>query len=222
MMVSHARRVAEVLPIFGFYLQPSVGGRILPYEFWRAFAEIENIVGIKMAPFNRYQTFDVVRAVCDAGKEKEIALYTGNDDNILIDLLTEYRISTAAGVKSVRITGGLLGHYSVWTKRAVEQHREARRLSLAGGPVPRSLLTLAAEITDANAVVFDAANRFAGCIPGIHEILRRQGLLSGTWCLDPNECLSPGQAEEIDRIYRSYPHLTDDDFVREHLAEWLG
>lgn len=221
-LVAHAKAVAEVLPIFGFYLQPSVGGRILPYEFWRRFAEIDNVVGIKMAPFNRYQTLDVVRAVCDAGREREIALYTGNDDNIVVDLLTQYRIRTKIGLKRVRIVGGLLGQWSVWTKKAAELHEEIRQLSLSESPVVQELLSYAQELTDANAVIFDAANRFAGCIPGIHEVLRRQGLLRGTWCLNPKEVLSPGQAQELDRIASAYPHLVDDAFVKEHLEEWLA
>lgn len=221
-LVAHAKAVAGVLPVFGFYLQPSVGGRVLPYEFWRRFVEIEGVIGIKAAPFNRYRTFDAVRAVCDAGREGEIALYTGNDDNIVADLLTRYRISGPRGTKEVRFVGGLLGQWSVWTKKAVELHREARRISLAGEPIGQEMLTRAQELTDANAAIFDAANGFAGCIPGIHEILRRQGLLRGTWCLDPAEVLSPGQAEEIDRVCTAYPHLADDEFVRERLGEWLS
>lgn len=236
-LLDHCRRVAEVIPLFGFYLQPSVGGRILPYEFWVHFAGIENVLGIKIAPFNRYQTLDVVRAVCDAGREKEIALYTGNDDHILLDLVSEYRIrryrsniprkagvagESSESVCNLRIVGGLLGQWSVWTKRAVEHHRWARELSRSGAPLPQEYLTLAEELTDANGAIFDAAHRFAGCIPGIHEVLRRQGLLEGAWCLNPGECLSPGQAEEIDRVCRSYPHLTDDVYVQQHLSEWLG
>lgn len=212
--LDRARAIASIAPVIGFYLQPSVGGRIFPYEFWRKFAEIENVAAIKMAPFNRYQTLDVVRAVLEAGREKEIALYTGNDDNILIDLLTEFDF----GGKRVRIVGGLLGHWAVWTKTAVT-HLEIARATR--GPIPQNLLTLAQQITDANAAFFDPAHNFAGCIAGIHEVLRRQGLLEGIWCLDPEENLSPGQAETIDRVYRSYPHLNDDAFVREHLDEWL-
>jgi dihydrodipicolinate synthase/N-acetylneuraminate lyase len=208
-LITHVRAVAQILPVFGFYLQPSVGGRILPYEFWRAFVEIDNVVAIKMAPFNRYQTIDVVRAVAESGRD--IALYTGNDDSILVDLMTEY----AFGPACVRIVGGLLGHWAVWTSKAVEHLAAASR-----GPTPE-LLTLAAQITDANAALFDPAHHFHGCIPGIHEILRRQGLLEGRWCLDPNEELSPGQMEEIDRVCRMYPHLIDDDFVRENLEDWL-
>jgi len=220
-LVSHCRQVASVIPVIGFYLQPSVGGRILPYRFWREFAEIENVLAIKIAPFSRYQTFDVVRAVCEAGREAEITLYTGNDDNIVVDLLTEYRIQTPRAEKKVRIVGGLLGHWAVWTRKAVEQLEEIRALRSCNAVVPTQMLTLAAEITDANAAFFDAANRFAGCIPGIHEVLRRQGLLEGTWCLNTSETLSSGQAEEIDRVYASYPHLNDDEFVRAHLKEWL-
>src|SRR5262245_56502723 len=187
-LLDHARSVASVMPLFCFYLQPAVGGRILPYEFWRAFAEIENVVAIKIAPFNRYQTIDVVRAVAESGRASEIALYTGNDDNILLDLLTPFRF----GKTEVRIVGGLLGHWAVWTRRAVELLQCVKQPS-----GPTESLALAAEITDANAAFFDAANGFHGCIPGIHEVLRRQGLLAGRWCLNPKEDLSAGQMEEI-------------------------
>jgi len=220
-LVRHCRQVAEVMPVIGFYLQPSVGGRILPYPFWREFAEIPNVLAIKIAPFNRYQTLDVVRAVCEAGRERDITLYTGNDDNILVDLLTEFRIQTTRAEKRVRIAGGLLGHWSVWARRAVEQLEEVQSLRSCQAPIPAEMLTLAAEITDANAAFFDAANRFAGCIPGIHEVLRRQGLMQSTLCLSPSETLSPGQSEEIDRVFASYPHLNDDEFVRAHLKEWV-
>jgi dihydrodipicolinate synthase/N-acetylneuraminate lyase len=212
-LIAHARAVADVIPLFGFYLQPSVGGRILPYEFWREFAEIENVVAIKIAPFNRYQTLDVVRAVVESGRAKEIALYTGNDDNIIIDLLTTFDF----GGKSIRIAGGLLGHWAVWTRRAIEQLEQVKC-----GAVSPAMLTLAQQITDANSAIFDPRNNFHGCIAGIHEILRRQGLLAGTWCLDPDEGLSPGQSEEIDRVCRSYPHLTDDEFVREKLDSYFA
>ena len=220
-LLAHCREVAAVMPLIGFYLQPSVGGRMLPYAFWREFADIPNVLAIKMAPFNRYQTLDVVRAVCDAGRQGDIALYTGNDDNIVIDLLTEYRIMTAAGVRTARIVGGLLGHWGVWTSRAVELLAHCHAIIRAGGNVPAEMLTQAIEVTDANAAFFDAANGYAGCIPGIHEVLRRQGLLPGTWCLDPNEQLSPGQAEMIDRVYAAYPHHHDDQFVAEHRDAWL-
>jgi dihydrodipicolinate synthase/N-acetylneuraminate lyase len=221
-MIEHCEEIARVIPLFGFYLQPSVGGRILPYDFWRRFAEIENVLAIKIAPFNRYQTFDVVRAVCDAGREGEIALYTGNDDNIVLDLLTTYRIQSEGGEKTVRIVGGLLGHWAVWTQAVVDQMAEIHQLAENQLPIPPQMVTLAQEITDANAVIFDAANNYKGCIPGIHEVLRRQGLFRGTWCLDENETLSPGQAGQIERVYRSYPHLNDDGFVGENLERWLN
>jgi dihydrodipicolinate synthase/N-acetylneuraminate lyase len=220
-MIAHCRAVAEVIPIIGFYLQPAVGGRILPYTFWRRFAEIENVIAIKMAPFNRYQTLDVIRGVCESGRENEVTLYTGNDDNIVIDLLTPYRIETAQGTKTVRIRGGLLGHWCVWTRRAVELLDRLHALVADGRPIPQEILTLAVAVTDTNAAFFDPAHDFAGCIPGIHEVLRRQGLMPGTWCLNPEEVLSPGQSAEIDRVYAAYPHLNDDEFVREHLDEWL-
>ena len=216
-LIAHAKAVAETIPVFGFYLQPSVGGRLLSYEFWRRFAEIPNVAAIKIAPFNRYQTIDVVRAVARAGRAGEIALYTGNDDNIVLDLLTEYRFE---GVDQ-RIAGGLLGHWSVWTRRAVELLERVHRTVRSAGGIPSDLLAAAIEVTDSNAAFFDAAHGFAGCIAGLHEVLRRQGLLEGTWCLDPREGLSPGQKEEIDRVYRAYPHLNDDDFVAAHRDQWL-
>ena len=219
-MVEHCRRVSEVIPILGFYLQPAVGGRVLDYEFWREFLELENVAGIKVAPFNRYQTLDVVRALAASGRAGEVALYTGNDDNIIGDLLTEFRV--AAEQRRVRFAGGLLGHWAVWTKRAVELLEEIKACRAADGRDAFRLLARSAEITDANAVLFDAQNQFAGCIAGLHEILRRQGLLEGRWCLDPREDLSPGQLKEIDRIRRDYPHLNDDDFVSENLGFWLG
>jgi hypothetical protein len=214
-LLDHVRSVASLIPIVGFYLQPSVGGRVLNYEFWRRFSEIENVVAIKIAPFNRYQTIDVVRAVAHSGRAKDIALYTGNDDNILIDLLTQFD----TGGEPVRIVGGLLGHWAVWTKTAVSHLALAKQHS---NDIPARHLTLAQQITDSNAALFDPAHQFRGCIPGIHEILRRQGLLEGRWCLDAEEELSPGQMEEIDRVCRLYPHLQDDSFVREHLDEWLS
>jgi len=220
-LLEHVRKVADIIPVIGFYLQSSVGGRILSYDFWRALAGIDNVIAIKMAPFNRYRTFDVVRAIAESGRAHEIALYTGNDDNIVVDLLTEYAIRTPGGVRRLRIAGGLLGHWSVWTSRAVELLDKVHALCAAGASIPQSMLTLAQETTDANAAVFDAAHDFSGCIPGIHEVLRRQGLLEGTWCLNPGEKLSPGQAEEIDRVCRDYPHLTDDEFVKENLGTWL-
>jgi dihydrodipicolinate synthase/N-acetylneuraminate lyase len=206
-LLDHCRIVAEVIPVFGFYLQPAVGGRVLSYRFWRELAEIPGVWAIKIAPFNRYQTIDVVRAVVEAGRD-DIALYTGNDDNIVADLLTPFPVHVG-GARVVRwIDGGLLGQWAVWTRtavailRAIKAARSLDRLDPA-------LLSLGAALTDVNAAVFDAEHQFAGCIPGIHEVLRRQGLLDGTWCLDPNEALSPGQADEITRVMRSYPEVTD-------------
>jgi dihydrodipicolinate synthase/N-acetylneuraminate lyase len=220
-ILSHCRAVAEVIPLFGFYLQPAVGGRVLPYAFWRQFAEIEPVLACKIAPFNRYQTLDVVRAVADAGREDEIVLYTGNDDHIVGDLVSEYGLARGGAPVRMRIVGGLLGHWAVWTRRAVELLETCARGRDAGA-VPVDLLALGTQVTDSNAAFFDAANGFAGCIAGLHEVLRRQGLMRGRWCLDPNEDLSPGQMDEIDRVYGAYPHLNDDAFVAEHLDEWLG
>lgn len=217
-LVAHANAVATVLPIIGFYLQPTVGGRALPFDFWARLTDIENLVAIKIAPFNRYQTLDVVRAVAESGRAADISLYTGNDDNILFDLLSEFRFGSAG----VRMVGGLLGQWAVWTSVAVSQVQGVQRLISSGGGVPPEWLALAWQVTDANAALFDAANGFQGCIAGLHEILRRQGLLNGRWCLDPQEDLSPGQMEAIDRVCSAYPHLRDDEFVRVHLAEWLG
>lgn len=207
----HCRAVAEVLPVVGFYLQPSVGGRVLPHGFWRRFVEIEQVVAIKMAPFNRYQTLDVVRAVMEVGR-RDIALYTGNDDNIVADLVTPFGF----GGEERRVVGGLLGHWSVWTSGAV---RLLERCKVEGATP--ELLRLGVEVTDCNAAFFDAANGFRGCIAGLHEVLRRQGLLEGIWCLDEREGLSPGQKEEIDRVYAAYPHLNDDAFVAERRDGWL-
>ena len=217
-LLNHARALASVIPVIGFYLQPGVGGRILPYEFWRQFAELENVVAIKIAPFNRYRTIDVVRAVADSGRSREIALYTGNDDNILFDLLSDFEF----GGERVRIAGGLLGHWAVWTRKAVDLLQQVKRIVSSGSPIGAELFTLASQITDANAALFDPAHGFSGCIPGIHEILRRQGLLAGRWCLDSEEDLSPGQDAEIDRVCRLYPHLRDDEFVQRHIEEWLA
>jgi len=222
-MIAHCKEVAGIIPIIGFYLQPAVGGRVLPWWFWNAAAmQIENLIAIKIAPFNRYQTLDVVRAVAQAGRH-DIALYTGNDDNIVMDLLTPYRLNMGGTVRERRIVGGLLGHWSVWTKRAVELLEECHGATTAPDAHPglRALLTKSIEVTDSNAAFFDAANAFKGCIAGLHEVLRRQGLLEGMWCLNPNETLSRGQDLEIQRVYLSYPHLNDDDFVTAHRDEWL-
>lgn len=216
-LIAHCRAVADVLPLFGFYLQPAVGGRVLGYRFWRAFAEIERAWAIKIAPFDRYRTLDVVRAVGDSGRT-DLALYTGNDDAIVADLVTPF--PDAGRPVPRRIVGGLLGQFAVWTHSAV-QLLQRTRASRESATIDAQLLRDGAALTDANAVIFDAANAFAGCIPGIHEVLRRQGLLRGTWCLDPHETLSPGQAEEIARVQRAYPELTDDEFVAERLEGWL-
>jgi dihydrodipicolinate synthase/N-acetylneuraminate lyase len=219
-IVRHSQRVAREIPLFGFYLQPAVGGRMLSRDFWRRFAEIENVVGIKIAAFNRYQTLDVVRAVAEAGRQEEIALYTGNDDNIVLDLLTEYCIPVRGRTVRIGMRGGLLGHWACWTQSAVRLLDWCKR-ERGKAAVSKGLLTAAAAVTDANAAFFDAVHEFAGCIAGIHEILRRQGLLANLVCLDPKQRLSSGQRREIDRVYRCYPHLNDDAFVRKHLAEWL-
>jgi hypothetical protein len=206
-MIEHCRAVADVIPLFGFYLQPAVGGRVLSYDFWRRFAEIPNVLAIKIAPFNRYQTFDVVRAVVDAGRD-DIALYTGNDDNIVADLLTPFSIDVGGTTQLRWIVGGLLGQWAVWTRAAVKLLERIKRVRESGS-VDSSLLSMGAALTDANAAVFDAQNAFRGCIPGIHEVLRRDGLLDGIWCLDPNETLSAGQSENITRVIRTYPQITD-------------
>src|SRR5437867_7751567 len=246
-LIAHCRAVAEILPVVGFYLQPEVGGRLLPFSFWRRFVEVENVVAIKIACFNRYQTIEVIRAVAEA-RRSDIALYTGNDDNIILDLVTPYRFPVRPagqqrekanhladeynpaphiggyGVRIVerRIVGGLLGQWSVWTRKAVELLADCHRAVEKRSAIPAELLQASVELTDANAAIFDAAHNFSGCIAGIHEVLRRQGLLEGIWCLDPKEGLSPGQAEEIDRVCRAYPHLNDDAFVEENREEWLA
>lgn len=220
-LILHCKAVAREIPLMGFYLQPAVGGRLLPVDFWRRFAMIENVAAIKVAPFNRYQTFDVLRGVAESGRADEIALYTGNDDNIVLDLLTSYRIRANGAFVRLRFAGGLLGHWACWTRQAVHLFQECQRVVKRGADAPAELLTRAVEVTDANAVFFDAANHYAGCIAGIHEVLVRQGLLRSRRCLDPKEALSPGQKAEIDRVYEAYPHLNDDAFVARHLDEWL-
>lgn len=233
-LVKHAREVAGIFPVIGFYLQPAVGGRILSHSFWRRFLEIENVVAIKAAPFNRYQTLDVLRAVAESGRT-DVALYTGNDDHIVLDLLSSspfFQIAAhtssheslaleVTGREPPGFVGGLLGHWAVWTKCAVYLHARCRALVLAGGEIPGEMLWIASQVTDMNAAIFDSANGFRGCIAGVHEVLRRQGILEGIWCLDEAEGLSPGQAAEIDRVCAAYPHLVDDDFVKEHLEAWL-
>jgi dihydrodipicolinate synthase/N-acetylneuraminate lyase len=221
-LIKHCRRIADILPVFGFYLQPAVGGRVLDRAFWRGFLDIEHVVAIKVAPFDRYRTLDVVNAVAESGR-RDVALYTGNDDAIVADLLTPF--STGDGAPPIHFSGGLLGQWAVWTKSAVELLDRCRAVRQANttdrAENVQDLLAEGAALTDVNAALFDPAHQFAGCIPGIHEVLRRQGLLAARWCLDPREDLSPGQMEEIDRVLARHRHLSDDAFVREHLDRWL-
>ena len=216
-LIAHCTAVATEIPLVGFYLQSAVGGIPLPLQFWQRFAAIENVVAIKIAPFNRYATLDVVKGVVAARAEERIALYTGNDDHIVLDLAVPFDVRRGSETVRVRIKGGLLGHWSVWTKSAVSLLNRIHE-----GKIDADLLALDARVTDCNSAFFDVAHNFAGCIPGCHEVLRRQGLLEGTWCLDPNEQLSPGQAEEIDRVYREHADLADDAFVRANLERWLS
>ncbi|TWI85829.1 hypothetical protein IQ13_0998 [Lacibacter cauensis] len=217
-ILDRVRAVAAVMPVFGFYLQPSVGGRIFSYDFWKAFADIENVEAIKVASFNRYQTLDVMRAVCNSKRKDDIAMYTGNDDNIVADLLTTYRFAVNNTIAEKEFVGGLLGHWAVWTNKAVELLAEVKAVKQDHDAAKlAALLTKGIEITDVNAAMFDPANQFHGCIPGMHEFLRRQGLLEGTWCLNPKEQMSAGQNEEISRVYAAYPNLHDDAFVNEFL-----
>ena len=220
-LIAHCERVAEAIPLIGFYLQPAVGGVVLASSFWRRFAAIDNVIAIKIAPFDRYRTLDVVRGVIAAGAEERVTLYTGNDDHILLDLLTPFVLKRDGAPVTVRIKGGLLGHWSVWTRRAVALLDRVRQ-TVAEGGLDFDLLALDPAITDCNAAFFDAANEFRGCIAGCHEVLRRQGLLEGIWCLDPDETLSPGQGAEIDRVYADWPEFNDDDFVRANLSRWLA
>ena len=220
-LIAHCRELARTIPLVGFYLQPAVGGIPLAASFWRRFAEIEQVAAIKIAPFNRYRTLDVVKGVVAAGAETRIALYTGNDDSIVLDLVTPYVLRRRDVDVTVRITGGLLGHWSVWTKCAVELLARAHA-AVAAGCIDDDLLSLAAKVTDCNAALFDVSHDFRGCIAGCHEVLRRQGLFAGIWCLDPEEGLSPGQGDEIERVMRSYPELTDDGFVAANLERWLA
>jgi hypothetical protein len=219
-LLKHCEKIADIMPVIGFYLQPAVGGRKLDVDFWREFGRIGNVIAIKIAPFNRYQTIDVVRGIAESGRADQIALYTGNDDNILIDLLTEYHITVGDKIIKKRIGGGLLGHWAVWTHSAVKLLENIQQSDYQGDL--QHLLTLGVKITDCNAAFFDAANNFSGCITGLHEVLRRQGLLEGIWTLDPNETLSPGQLEEINRVYEAYTELNDDEFVKENLDRWLS
>jgi dihydrodipicolinate synthase/N-acetylneuraminate lyase len=218
-LIEHCRQVARHIPLFGFYLQPAVGGRHLDAAFWRRFAELDNVVAIKVAPFNRYRTLDVIRGVVDAGAEDRVTLYTGNDDHIILDLITNFVAMRHGEPVALRFRGGLLGHWSVWTKRAVEIFNLCKAAD-ASSPDAK-LLALDSQVTAMNAALFDVANDFAGCIAGCHEILRRQGLLNGIWCLDPDEGLGPGQSEALDRVTRDFAHLTDDAFVAENRDRWL-
>src|SRR5262245_47310408 len=220
-LIAHAQAVAREIALVGFYLQPAVGGIVLPVSFWRRFAAIENVVAIKIAPFNRYRTLDVVRGVIEAGAIDRVTLYTGNDDHIVLDLIMPFTVVVKGKPVTVRIKGGLLGHWSVWVKKAVEL-LDRIHAAVAAGSVPPDLLALDTQVTDTNAAIFDVANDFHGVIAGCHEILRRQGLLKGIWCLDPNETLGPGQKQEIDRVCAAYPHLNDDAFVRANLERWLS
>ena len=220
-LVAHCRAVAQVFPLVGFYLQPAVGGIHLPASFWRRFAEIDNVVAIKMAPFNRYRTIDVIRGVINARAEDRVTLYTGNDDHIVMDLLAPFTFLRDGGPVTVRIKGGLLGHWSVWTRAAVQLLQRIHE-AVNTGRIDAELLALDAQVTDCNAALFDVAHDFHGCIAGCHEVLRGQGVLQGTWCLDPKEGLSEGQSAELERVMRDYPHLTDSDFVAQHRERWLG
>lgn len=220
-LIEHCEAVAREIPLVGFYLQPAVGGLDLDARFWARFAAIENVVAIKVAPFNRYRTLDVIRGIVEAGAEDRIALYTGNDDHIVLDLVTPFTVIRDGKPVTVRFVGGLLGHWSVWTKGAVEIFERCRKAA-AAGTVSAELLALDSRVTDCNSAFFDVANNFHGCIAGCHEILRRQGLLEGIWCLDPKEGLSPGQKEEIDRVSKLHPDLSDDAFVAANLERWLG
>ena len=219
-LLERTRKISELIPVFGFYLQPAVGGRVLSFDFWRAFAEIENVQAIKMAPFNRYQTLEVVRAVCTSSRNDEIALYTGNDDNIVADLLSTYEVKVDGKSIKKEIVGGLLGHWAVWTHKAVKLLQRIHDIKKSKIGIPKEIMSLNIAVTDTNSAFFDAPNNFHGCIAGLHEVLRRQGLLEGIWCLEKNEGLSPGQKEEIDRVYLEYPDLNDDSFIKEHILSW--
>ncbi|EAQ78549.1 hypothetical protein DSM3645_26739 [Blastopirellula marina DSM 3645] len=220
-LVEHCRAIAHEIPIFGFYLQTAVGGRKLSVDFWRSLALIPNLIGIKIAPFDRYKTLDVLQAVAESGRGDEIVLYTGNDDNIVLDLLTRYTFRNNDRLQSLRIVGGLLGHWACWTKRAVELLEKCKQ-TWDQPDVASELLTLAGQVTDCNAALFDAKNDFHGCIPGVHYVLQQQGLLANLHCLDPQVGLSPGQREEINRVRAAYPHLIDDLFVAENRDVWLA
>ncbi len=221
-LIERTKEIAKIMPVFGFYLQPSVGGRVLSYNFWSKFMEIPNVLAVKTAPFNRYYTLDVVRAVCFSSRCDEISIYTGNDDNIINDLLTTYEFKTQNGIVKKDIVGGLLGHWAVWTKKAVELFKEIKEHKKNGGKFDSYWLTKNIQVTDTNAAFFDPAHQFKGCISGIHEVLRRQGLMENILCLSDEEKLSIGQKEEIDRVYKMYPDLNDDEFVKANLKRWFN
>jgi len=220
-IIAHCEAVAREIPLVGFYLQPAVGGVVVSADFWRRFAAIDNVIAIKVAPFNRYRTLEVVRGIAAAGALDRIALYTGNDDHIVLDLSVPFDVRSNGTTFRARFRGGLLGHWSVWTASAMAQFKSCR-MAQQTGSVPADLLALDARVTDCNSAFFDAANGFRGCIAGCHEVLRRQGLMQGTWCLDPDEGLSPGQIEEINRVCRDHADLSDDAFVAKNLARWLA
>ena len=220
-MIARAKAVGDVLPVIGFYLQPAVGGRVLSRDFWRRFAALDCVVGIKVAPFDRYRTLDVLNGVAQSGRHDKVALYTGNDNNILADLITPYELESGSGRTTIRFVGGLLGQFAVWTRVAVDLLNDAKAATQGDAVALSRVMRADGQLTDANSALFDVANNFHGCIAGINEILARQGLLVGRWCLDPHEDLSPGQAAEIDRVCRAYPHLADDAFVAEHRDAWL-
>jgi hypothetical protein len=221
-ILAHCREVAKVMPLFGFYLQPAVGGVLFPAAFWARFLEIENVVAVKVAPFNRYHTLDVLRPVAESGRQDEVALYTGNDDSIVADLVTPFVFEAGGRHVEVRFRGGLLGHWACWTRAAVGLLDRIKAVVRLGGTVPAEILSIGAEVTDMNAAVFDVANAYRGCIAGVHAVLERQGLLAGRWCLDPAEDVSPGQLAEIDRVSRACPHLVDDAFVSANRDRWLA
>jgi dihydrodipicolinate synthase/N-acetylneuraminate lyase len=214
-LIDRTRAVAEIIPVFGFYLQPAVGGRVLSFGFWKAFSEIENVCAIKVAAFNRYQSLDVVRAVCESSRADHIALYTGNDDNIIADLVTTFSFEVKGKNVQKKFVGGLLGNWAVWTGKAVEIFN---RIKVSGAVEISSLLTEGVKVTDMNAAIFDPSHQFKGSIAGIHYVLQRQGLLDGLWCLNPAEMLSDGQIEEIERVCKTYPELTDDSFIKDFIA----
>ncbi|MDA3847137.1 MAG: dihydrodipicolinate synthase family protein [Vallitaleaceae bacterium] len=220
-LLDRTREVAKIIPVFGFYLQPAAGGRILSFDFWKQFSEITNVLAIKTAPFNRYQTLDVVRAVCSSSRKDKIAIYTGNDDNIVIDLFTKYRFNINGRMVEKQIVGGLLGHWAIWTKKAVELYDAIKIQRKNEENFDPAWLTTNIQVTDTNAAFFDPQNQYKGCISGIHEVLKRHGLMENILCLSDQECLSNGQSEEIDRVYKMYPQLNDDLFVKENLEKWL-